>query len=383
MQIDFITFIDALALVQGVLLGIVLILRNKGDRPSLLLGLFLITFSIELLGSLSHDLGWSQSFPRLGFLPVNFYWLSPALLYLYAKNLVTKLKIRKHGWLLLPGAIEFILFFLLLVFPSSRVDQWAVQWNKGNYEIIEGLYLLGSLFFSLLMASAIIKIVRKHKELVLNFYSNTHAKSLTWVKRIAIALFTLYSMWLLSVIPIAINSASERIIYIILSVFNVVFIYWVALSGLFQEKVSWTEINPKPSTERQKESRKKSSTSATNEKFERDFEMAHSVMLQKKLYTRMDLNIDTLAHETGLSARAVSNAINSQAGSNFNHYVNELRINEAKKMILDKNYYHLNFAGIGMEVGFNSRSTFYSAFKKFTGQTPTQYRKSNQLTSVV
>ncbi|MFW9878957.1 MAG: helix-turn-helix domain-containing protein [Candidatus Thorarchaeota archaeon] len=60
---------------------------------------------------------------------------------------------------------------------------------------------------------------------------------------------------------------------------------------------------------------------------------------------------------------------------NFYTFINEYRIKEAIKMFTHPNYKEKSILDILYEVGFNSRSTFYSLFQKITGETPSAFRK--------
>ena len=77
-----------------------------------------------------------------------------------------------------------------------------------------------------------------------------------------------------------------------------------------------------------------------------------------------------------MSISSISKLINGREGCNFSDYINKYRVSEAKKLLADKNFDPYTIVAIGLECGFNSKSTFYTAFKKFTGQTPTQYREA-------
>ena len=76
-----------------------------------------------------------------------------------------------------------------------------------------------------------------------------------------------------------------------------------------------------------------------------------------------------------LSEGYISQLISKNSDFNFNDYVNKHRIEESKKMLNDENYKDYTITAIGLESGFNSKSSFYSAFKKFTNKTPTEYIK--------
>ncbi|MCB0847277.1 MAG: AraC family transcriptional regulator, partial [Bacteroidetes bacterium] len=96
----------------------------------------------------------------------------------------------------------------------------------------------------------------------------------------------------------------------------------------------------------------------------------------EKYYLKSDGSLKDLAEELSLSPTYLSQIINTQAQQNFNDFINYYRIEEAKKRLMDKAYSHLSISGIGATVGFNSKSSFYSVFKKHTQLTPTAYIQS-------
>ncbi|MEL6843420.1 MAG: helix-turn-helix domain-containing protein, partial [Bacteroidota bacterium] len=61
---------------------------------------------------------------------------------------------------------------------------------------------------------------------------------------------------------------------------------------------------------------------------------------------------------------------------NFMDFINGYRIEEAQKMLRAPRFGHYTIVAIAQEVGFRSRSAFYAAFKKISGQTPTEYKRS-------
>ena len=88
-----------------------------------------------------------------------------------------------------------------------------------------------------------------------------------------------------------------------------------------------------------------------------------------------ELTIVDIAEKLKVHPRRISVAINSIHQQNFNTYVNEFRIKKAELLLADENLNNLSIEGIGLEVGFHSKSSFYSAFKKVTGTTPSNYKK--------
>lgn len=95
-------------------------------------------------------------------------------------------------------------------------------------------------------------------------------------------------------------------------------------------------------------------------------------ILNTKIYLDPNLKIEDLAKKIHISVRKLSATINQVFKYNFNRFINEYRITEAKgrilenpeKTVIDKLY---------MNVGFNSRSAFNHAFKESTGKTPAEF----------
>jgi AraC-like DNA-binding protein len=62
---------------------------------------------------------------------------------------------------------------------------------------------------------------------------------------------------------------------------------------------------------------------------------------------------------------------------NFRDFINKYRIEESKFLLKNKSNGNKTILEIAYEVGFNSKSAFNAAFKKFTGLTPKEYRNGN------
>ena len=100
-------------------------------------------------------------------------------------------------------------------------------------------------------------------------------------------------------------------------------------------------------------------------------------MQQEKFYLNSDLNLHELANNVSVNAYILSEAINKIENRNFYEYVNFYRVNFAKDLLVNQKYSRAKLHTICFESGFNNRTTFTNAFKKFTGLTPSQYRKTH------
>ena len=99
------------------------------------------------------------------------------------------------------------------------------------------------------------------------------------------------------------------------------------------------------------------------------------LMKEDKLYLDPGLTLKKLAHELRIHPNHLSRIINERFGLSYNDFVNRYRIAEAQKMLSDLQNKDMNILDIVYEAGFYSKSVFNTAFKKFTGKTPSEYRK--------
>jgi AraC-like DNA-binding protein len=95
-------------------------------------------------------------------------------------------------------------------------------------------------------------------------------------------------------------------------------------------------------------------------------------MAEKQLYKNPNLSLQDLAQELSISSHQLSQFLNNNVGKNFTSFINEFRISEACRIIISND--KITLEAIGYDVGFNSKSTFFAAFKKHTGTTPLNYQ---------
>lgn len=96
-------------------------------------------------------------------------------------------------------------------------------------------------------------------------------------------------------------------------------------------------------------------------------------MAEEKLYLNPDLSLPDLAKHLQTNASVLSAVINTAYGKNFNDFINTYRVEAVKTMLKSPEAQLYSLLGIGLECGFNSKSTFNRAFKKATGKSPGEY----------
>lgn len=97
------------------------------------------------------------------------------------------------------------------------------------------------------------------------------------------------------------------------------------------------------------------------------------LMRDEKVFADEDLTLRDLASELGISPHQLSQILNEKMKKNFNTFINEYRIEEAMRMLVDEP--GRSILSVGIAVGFNSNTTFCTVFSKVTGRSPSSYRK--------
>ncbi|MFT3920114.1 helix-turn-helix domain-containing protein [Cloacibacterium sp.] len=122
-------------------------------------------------------------------------------------------------------------------------------------------------------------------------------------------------------------------------------------------------------------SKSKSSPVIDDEK-NKQIESLKDFMIKNEPYLDSFLTIQDLAEQVKMPVKELSALINLYMDKHFFDFINEYRIEKAKKILKDPTQKELTILEILYQVGFNSKSSFSTSFKKYTGKTPTEFRKS-------
>ena len=99
----------------------------------------------------------------------------------------------------------------------------------------------------------------------------------------------------------------------------------------------------------------------------------NEAMHSKEYYKNTNIKLIDIAKDLEITPHKLSQLLNDNLGKSFALYINECRIEEAKRLLESNSQFTLE--AIGFEAGFSSKSTFYATFKKITGQTPSEFKK--------
>ncbi len=125
------------------------------------------------------------------------------------------------------------------------------------------------------------------------------------------------------------------------------------------------------------EEQKKKYESSNLQELQKDkyIENLSTYFTKHKPYLLPDLTLSQLSEQINIPAHYLSQVINEKLECTFLDFINRYRVEAAKTKLTNPKLSHYTIMAIAYEAGFNSKSTFYAAFKKFSGMTPSAYRK--------
>lgn len=97
------------------------------------------------------------------------------------------------------------------------------------------------------------------------------------------------------------------------------------------------------------------------------------LMEKERLYLNPELKVGDVADALGVSRNAVSVCINSHQGCSFSQYVNDYRLQHAKRLLSETP--DMKISAVGLESGFANERTFFRAFKSATDMTPKEWKE--------
>ena len=99
-------------------------------------------------------------------------------------------------------------------------------------------------------------------------------------------------------------------------------------------------------------------------------------MKEKQRFLDSELTIKDLSLELNIPLKTLSQVINEGYSCNFFDFVNKFRVETAKSLFENQVDIKLTIQEVMFDSGFNSKSSFNTAFKKFTNQTPTEFKNA-------
>lgn len=370
-----------IAVFQGIVLGLIILKSSLfNSNSNKYLAYLLFTFSIILLNHVFEIEDAFTPYPFLRFIDhIEWVFLIPAFLFLFIINRIDDtVKSKQKNYLcLIPFAYSAVLNI------TQDLDHVA-----GIYTIpeagIDVINILGLIHLAL--AVTFMPFLPIYSYFMIRHLKDPQEKK--WIITLLTIISSLVFAFLITALAGLFLQYDISYTMSVLALSATFIMHWTAYIGIYKYKlaknkdavynflnhdfaISYSDLeiveNSTPEEYRE-------SITADNLYFQK----LELLCKEQHIYTDSTLNREKVAEKLGISAGYVSQIINTITGENFAHYITQYRVEAVKEMMSNSEYENYNLLTIGLESGFTSKTTFYKAFKKFTGQTPNEYKNTSK-----
>ena len=358
-----------------ILLSIVILRQKSGNRINRnLLVAFLLSKAFLMARWFSFRFGILsyENVPLIDYMSSAAFFLLAPWLYLYIKSLCYKdFSLQKKD------LAHFIPFACFIVLAIVRVQ---VQRSQSASELTDLETILlshyGKIFWTANFVQiffyiiAMLRTVHGFQTKLKKLYSSLERINLHWLVSL-LAVIILHWIFVVSRGTLSLLNANVGNLTSVLDLFSITiflaFTTILVLKGLQQLNIfSGIEGKPKYANSRLPES-----------DIQRYMQQLTHYMKTQKPYMTPQLTIDDLSEKLSIPSWQLSQVINTSFHQNFFNFINNYRIEEAKRLMTEPAHNRTTILEILYEVGFNSKSTFNDVFKKNTGMTPSEFKKMN------
>ena len=336
-------FFSALGAFNGLIIGIYfLCFTAKKNLSNYFLGALLVALSIRTGKSVAYFFDYNVPRTILQFGLTACLFIGP-FLYFFVKTEIKQVRKLPISWSRQLVAWSSVIMMVGILYPYENFPK---LWTK---YIIPTIYLQWGVYIAFTVAliqPQFKKIARKEK---LKPFEK-------WILTICVAVTSIFIAYVWAFSGITKGSYITGPLYFSLVTYLVIFIL------LYRKKA-----NDLSSFAGQKYGDKK----LDGEETKLILVNLEKVMTEKELFRNPNLKVGDLAREIKIPGHQLSRVLNDALQKNFTLFVNEYRVNAACKMLSEQTNFTIE--AVGDEVGFNSKSTFYAAFKKIKGLTPNAY----------
>jgi AraC-like DNA-binding protein len=363
-------------MLTGIVLGILFLIfsarsKNGGAKSIIYLNLFVLFLTLHNLQIWIIDMVYPQANYFVRNLLIPFYALIVPAFYTFVAHY---LKVEKK--------IQSFVTFSIVLFAVEilvRIEFSFFYYNeKGNYIVAKYAQVeeIANALFTLFLFVKSTVLVFKYTKL---FQYALSFDTIKWLKTfLFIGAFVLL-MWV-SAIILNLDKVINPVIFIYypLRLSSTILVYWLGYQGFFNyrlmsERIEIREIISKTPAKKivyVPENNTNGTTDAT-------FGFIQEQIQDTERYLDPDFSLQIFSKEAEIHPNKISDSIKNATNGNFSDYINQMRVEKAKKYLSNPNYCYYTIEAIGLECGFNSKSAFYISFKKFTNQNPTEFRQEN------
>lgn len=360
-KIEIITSLGKIIVFLMILFSIFLF-GAKGEKKlaNRIFSIFLLVTALDLSGLFLN--GFLSEHPNFVIIKTASSLLQMPLFYLYV------LSVCYSNFEIKPKHLGHALLFLVFVFilKITSYSEQSLHYYRIAGELQYFIYII-----------AVFYVLKRYKTVYHENYSNADRTGYKWLFQITIFFCIAHVLVILKEGALFLGSEDNIVqnIYVLISISALLFICWFVLKALHNPqlfKSVRTELVPVgPIVKKGKKKEDKDDLTLMA------IDRLSQFMENDKPYLDFELTLEKLASKFDMPEKELSLLINHRLGKHFFDFINEYRINEAKKILKDPEFKNLTVLEILYKVGFNSKSSFYTAFRKITDQTPTAFRKSH------
>lgn len=358
-------------MISGVLLGIIFIVatqfsKNGRDKSIVYLNLVVLFIMLNNLQALSLETIFSNANFFIQRLQIPWYVLIFPSFYTF---LIYYLKIEKKI-----SSFVYVSISLFVIEIAIRIALVPNFFNEkenffiAKYAQVEEIINASYSVFLFIKAVVILFNYSELYEQVLAF------DNVKWLKNFMFFGSMVILMWICAILLNLDKVLNPQVfIYYPLRLSSTALLYWISYQGFYNYSLMLERIELRK--EIAAEPTNIIVSSNTKESDEEKFLMIKNYIKKNKRFLDPSFSLERLSSEMGISTSKLSHLINQESGYNFSDYINFLRVEKAKKFLIKSDYSSYTIVAIGLECGFNSKSTFYTAFKKFTNVTPSEFKE--------
>lgn len=383
-------FVSAFGFLQAILLAAILYFHPQSDRSvTTFLGLYITCLCIPMLASILQHYVWWQAMIFTDPFPI----LLGPLLYFYVRSFREKITFKK-AW---PHLILFVFYFVVAFtlydymtgrYPKSNVVPPEVLHMKESIIRIVGRIIIMTLYFFLSH-----RAWRRHQKSIQQVFSETSRINLEWVKLLINGYLFIVSVMVVNYI-IVLNFPEQFSIFMLVNTSVATpYVYLAAYKGITQPSLwqlqplvkqevleeEMLQVDEMEDVKGKEDQPRHAKSTLSKEKIDEIVLKTIAAVEQEKLYQQTELTLQELADKIQIPSYQLSLAINEGLQKNFYDLINNYRVEEAKRLLLDPGNKNYKVLSVGFDAGFASKTTFNTVFKKFTGLTPTDFRERNSL----
>ncbi|WP_222982954.1 helix-turn-helix domain-containing protein [Flagellimonas meishanensis] len=348
-----------------------LTIKNRKRAGNLVLGIFFLALAINIGDLLLQLTDRNHAFPL-------FFLLDDTLLLLFGPLVIwyVRYNMQKNFKIDLKQIIHLIPFLICLVGLFLVYSWGAPSYEEAQNAVTQGsskaVFWVSIIFYThpLVYFWWSKSMLNRHKNALRENYSNAVKVDLKWLDFILNSIGVIWILGMVhSIIPFSSLGEYLHISLLLFTIVLFVFINRVLFKALKKPQLFLQPLEPMT---------KKYAGSNLGEVLSKSLakNLAQKMELEK-LYKNPDLTISDLANLMDLSTKEVSQIINQTFGQHFFDYVNSYRIDAAKELLARKDH-QMTIQEIMYEVGFSSKSSFNTVFRKKTGVTPTEFKRGQK-----